>query len=208
MGSIISYPSVFSFGNLSGKKIIVAGLNPSTVEYKEKYLTDNLDINKRYLKQLNYFQNIYYKRYFKKIESFFEGEIRKLLEWKRNPWEKVGFLDLVKCPTKYKKGQWSNFKYNNKKLAKLVINNCKRYLFRQIEMYKPKILIPYGKDVCDWFAKTYNISYKKFDVKKININNNNIYMLFLYQTRAQAHSQEDIIKTQNKLRLILNKLDF
>ncbi|WP_287583946.1 hypothetical protein [Candidatus Borrarchaeum sp.] len=47
-------------------------------------------------------------QYLKKLEDFFNGEVKDMLKWIGNPWEKFGNLDLIKCSTIPKKGfQWS-----------------------------------------------------------------------------------------------------
>ena len=123
-----------------GKKIIVIGLNPSTQEYTKGFLPDDFSVDNRRRAQLKYFKRPYYTFFFGKIEDFFEGEIKRKLEYRRNVWENVGYLDLVKCPTKIvsksgKSEQWSGLDDRQKKG---IVDNCKDYLLKQLELYKPE----------------------------------------------------------------------
>lgn len=154
LSDIVQYFPVYSFGNPEGKEIIVVGVNPSSKEYKPRSkdtlpaLSDSLVSDERRQSQLNY--NFEYN-YFKKIKEFFTNELQTKIGWKKNPWEKVGCLDLVKCPTiSPKGGQWSNLR---KKVQDTIIRNCEGYLMEQLKLLdKIKIIIPLGVDVCKWFA--------------------------------------------------------
>lgn len=67
----------------------------------------------------------------------------------------VAHTDLVKCSSK----KWPPDSCKGKK-AKVVIDNCKSYLFEQIEKYKPKMIICNGAPVSHEIEKVLE-SYKK-----------------------------------------------
>jgi len=108
LSEILSYPPVYSFGDPHGKHIMVVGQNPSIREYTDGFLSDDRSIAVRRRSQLNYFENrktTY--MFFDEIANFFQDKVKERMHWVDSPWEKVGYLDLVKCPTKCAKGQWS-----------------------------------------------------------------------------------------------------
>ena len=76
--------------------------------------------------------------------------MKERLRWVNSPWEKVGYLDLVKCPTKCAKGQWSEL---TRKQQRQLVENCEEYLKEQLDIYTPRIIIPYGADVGRWFKR-------------------------------------------------------
>jgi len=147
------YPPVYSFGDPAGKPVILIGLNPSRKEFEEKngkrFLSINENANERRASQLSYFEREPHT-YFKKVVPFFKGPVKKKLGYTNTPWEKVGVLDLVKCATVTKKGQWN--KISDSQKDELVCN-CKNYLIKQLKLYSPRVLIPYGVDVCKWFRE-------------------------------------------------------
>ena len=197
--SVICFFPVYSFGNLFGKKIIVIGLNPSTQEYEKGFLRDDFSLENRRFDQLRYFKRPYYKFFFGKIEDFFRGEIKTKLEYRRNVWEKVGYLDLVKCPTRIfrKNGrteQWSGLD-DSQKYG--IIDNCKDYLLKQLELYKPELIIPYGKNICEQIGEIFNVFPKKYGITEIKINSHNLNVLFLYKIRGLRHSDSEISKIQS-----------
>lgn len=192
---IILYPPVYSFGDPKSKEIIVVGLNPSRKEYDNNFLLNSPDIVERRKFQLTYFERLEYK-YFKKIEGFFEGKVKKKICWVNSPWEKVGYLDLVKCPTTpLKGGQWSKVP---KKWRKELIKNCEGYLKEQLKLYKSKIILPYGVDVCKWFAKYLNLEYKKFEAKRAQLNNREVCLLFIPQ-RQGPYSKPEISRVKERI---------
>jgi hypothetical protein len=187
--SVICFYPVYSFGNPFGKKIIVIGLNPSTQEYEKGFLRDDFSLENRRFDQIKYFKRPYYKFFFGKIEDFFRGEIKK----------KVGYLDLVKCPTRIlrKNGraeQWSGLEGSQKYG---IIDNCKDYLLKQLELYKPELIIPYGKNICEQIGEIFNVFPKKYGITEIKINSHNLNVLFLYQIRGLRHSDSEISKIQS-----------
>lgn len=203
--SVLCFYPVYSFGNPSGKKIIVIGLNPSTQEYEKGFLPDDFSVEHRRFAQLKYFKRPYYKFFFGKIEDFFQGKIKIKLGYRRNVWEKVGYLDLVKCPTRIvkkneKAEQWSGLDYGQKNG---IIDNCKGYLLKQLELYKPELIIPYGKNICEQIGEIFNVFPKKYGISEIKINSHNLNVLFLYQIQGHRHSVSKISIIQS---LILSLL--
>ena len=148
---VIKHYPIYSFGNPHGKELLVVGLNPSTREYEDNYVSSSPDPEKRHDSQMNYFQQGYYG-FFTKLEKFFQGEAKTALKWVNTPWEKVGFTDLVKCPTRNEKGQWTQLKTRQKRR---IIKNCQQYLDEQIDIIKPKAILAYGADSCRWFHAGY-----------------------------------------------------
>jgi len=74
----------------------------------------------------------------------------KLSHGRLAPWEKVGYLNVVKCVTKANNGQWSKVPPSEKKT---IMENCQGYLVEQMLLYKPQLIVAYGKPACDWFGK-------------------------------------------------------
>lgn len=167
----IQYYPVYSFGELDQKPIWVVGINPSHVEYKGKnqgkpYLSDSPKIKERRHSQLSYFDNEPYD-FFLQIEKFFHGEVRDIVvEWKTKPWEKVGFVDLVKCVTKRDGGQFSKASEDEKQN---LIKNCELYLKEQLITNRPKLLVAYGEPVCAWFGHCLGWSPKLYESALLQI---------------------------------------
>ena len=177
--AIFHHP-VYSFGDPSGKEILVVGINPSTKEFEDKYLSDIGDLSERHQSQMAYFQQHYYD-FFKKIEEFFGGKVKGKIGWVDSPWEKIGFIDLVKCSTRTAKGQWGGLKGSQKRR---LIKNCQKHLISQLEELKPKIIIPYGADVCKWFSKRHNIAYEPFTSQIVFTEGKETKILFLKQKQG------------------------
>jgi len=194
LNEVILHHPVYSFGDPSGKKILVVGINPSTREFKDDYLSDSEDPSERHLSQLTYFQRDYYD-FFKKIEEFFGGNVQDRIGWSDSPWEKIGFVDLVKCSTRTDKGQWGGLKGSQKRR---LIHNCQSHLIHQLEELKPKIIIPYGADVCKWFSKRHNVSYTPFTSRIVTIDSKDTGILFLNQKQG-PYSQDIIDKVRNEM---------
>jgi len=195
------YPPVYSFGDPKQKSIIVVSINPSSKEYEDRYLSSSPEMNERIKSQMCYFHGAYYNRFFGNIEKFFYDEVKEMLQWIRNPWEKVGFLDLVKCVTKSEKGQWSKL---DEECRMRIIKNCEGYLKEQISFYRPKIIIVYGKDVCKWFARQSGINYKQWENETVKWNNHTFSILFLYQLRQGLYTESQTLRVRRELRKILN----
>jgi len=191
---ILPYSPVYSFGDPTGKEILVVGLNPSSREYINGYLSNSPNIEERRKSQLTYFKRRNYK-YFNEIERFFGDEVKKKIHWTNSPWEKVGYLDLVKCPTKSARGQWSKIPTRQKET---LIRNCEEYLKEQINLYKPKMILPYGADVGKWFAGYLRVTYEPFEDEKAQLNNRKVKLLFIPQ-RQGPHSKPEILWVQNKI---------
>jgi len=152
LGQYIQYFPVYSFGEPERKRVLVVGLNPSRNEYgpPDEFLSSSTNIHERRKSQLLYFEGNQEYNCFNKIVPFFEGPVREILVWDKKPWECIGVLDLVKCPTVKRDGQWTNL---SKKEKCLFITNCSGYLIKQLQRYQPEVIIAYGADVCRWFKK-------------------------------------------------------
>lgn len=203
LSKILPYPPVYSFGDPKGKEMIVVGQNPSSKEYISCYLSKSSNIEERRKSQLIYFKHRKY-RYFNEIERFLRGEVRGKIRWVNSPWEKVGYLDLVKCPTTplTGSGQWSRI---SKREQTMLIRNCEGYLKEQLNLYKPRIILPYGADVGKWFAKYLNVGYEPFEDKKAQLNHREIDLLFIPQ-RQGPRTKPEILWMRNKiLRILRNK---
>ena len=148
---------VCCFGDPIGKKIFVVGINPSKAEYDSRFLEK--DISKALESQLRYFDRRMF-RFFNEVIRFFDEDlIRTKLEITRSLWEKVGYLDLVKCVTTANKNeQWSGLITSEKRK---IINNCQNYLARQLALYRPRLIVAYGKDVGVWFGGGKDLSYEE-----------------------------------------------
>ncbi len=199
LSEILSHYPVYSFGDNTGKKIIVVGINPSTREYESNYLSASKDPMERKISQLTYFQRDYYD-FFKKIEEFFKGEVQEVLGWIETPWEKVGFIDLVKCPTRNEEGQWGALKGSQKRR---LIHNCHKYLERQLETLQPKIVIPYGADVRKWFKEKYKVHSKPFTSTPTKFGNKETKLLFLNQKQG-PYKKRDIEKASHQIKEMLS----
>jgi uracil-DNA glycosylase len=148
---------VCCFGDPIGKKIFVVGINPSKAEYDSGFLEK--DIGKALESQLKYFDRREY-RYFDELKRFFDEDlIRTKLGITRNLWDKVGYLDLVKCVTiANKTEQWNGLKTSEKKK---IVDNCQCFLEQQLNFYQPKLIVAYGKDVGVWFGGGKDLSYEE-----------------------------------------------
>jgi len=191
---IIFHRPVYSFGDPSGKDILVVGINPSTREYEESYLSDSEDPLKRHLSQRTYFKRNYYN-FFTKIEAFFNGQVQDKIGWMKTPWEKIGFIDLVKCPSRRGKKQWSGL---TSKQKRMLIQNCQGHIINQLDQLNPRIIVPYGADVCKWFAKRYNTPFKPFHKLTVTSDGKENKILFLYQKQG-PYSKELINKVRKEL---------
>jgi hypothetical protein len=130
---ILPYPPVYSFGNPAEKKIMVVGQNPpSSREYVTEFLSKSPDIETRRMSQITYFDHRNYA-FFKELERFFAGQVKGIVSWKKTPWEKIGYLDIVKCPTKAAngRGQWSKIP---PRIQEKIVSNCEDYLKEQLDM--------------------------------------------------------------------------
>jgi len=192
------YYPVFSFGNPVGKPLILIGINPSKKEFEEGFLSNSNRAEDRRISQLTYFEREPYN-YFKKVEPFFGGPVKKVLGWKESPWEKVGTLDLIKCSTVKKNGQWNELTENQQRYF---IANCESYLIRQLKMFKPDVVISYGVKVCEWFSDYLNTPYYEYKSFTSKINDRTIRGIFIPQ-RQGNHSVPEIVWVQRKLKKII-----
>jgi hypothetical protein len=167
--TVICFYPVYSFGNPFGKKIIVIGLNPSTQEYEKGFLRDDFSLENRRFDQLKYFKRPYYK---------FFSRARPAKIFKKNG----------------RAEQWSGLDESQKYG---IIDNCKDYLLKQLELYKPKLIIPYGKNICEQIGEIFNVLPKKYGITEIKNNSHNLNVLFLYQIQRLRHSDSEISKIQS-----------
>jgi hypothetical protein len=197
--NILPYPPVYSFGNPEGKNIIIVGLNPSGREYINGYLSNSPDFEERMRSQLSYFDRRKYS-FFNEIEKFFEGKAKEVMGWKNSPWESVGYLDLVKCPTRLQgQGQWSK---TPRRMQEILIRNCEEYLKQQLDLYKPKIILAYGADVGRWFSRLLNIPYEEFEDYKVKLNGREVNIVFIPQ-RQGPHSKPEVSWVQDRITRML-----
>jgi dsRNA-specific ribonuclease len=198
LDEVIFHHPVYSFGDITGKEILVVGINPSTREYEDGYLSESKNPLERHQSQLTYFQRNYYN-FFKKIEAFFESQVQEKIGWIHSPWEKVGFVDLVKCPSRSGKTQWGGLRTKQKRE---LILNCHNHLVNQLDQLQPRIIIPYGADVCKWFSRQYNTAFKPFTSQTITTDGTEKRILFLYQKQG-PYSKDTIEKIRNEITQII-----
>ena len=191
---VVKHYPIFSFGPLENKPLLIVALNPSTAEYEKKYVSNSTDPEKRHQSQMNYFNKTYYG-FFTKLEKFFQGEAKRALNWEKTPWEKVGFTDLAKCPTRNIKGQWTQLKKSQKKR---IINNCQGFLIEQIKQVKPKGILAYGVDACKWFKPEYTLkdAYKPMNTQPV---------ILVPQTQG-GYPPQIIESVQHEIAEIISKL--
>jgi uracil-DNA glycosylase len=149
-------PPVFLEGNPNAK-IWIIGLNPKLEDNVR--VRESLDF-KDYLKnQREYF-------YHENEVHYYFRDFRHVLgeNWLKLFQEKVSHTDLVKCHSK-------GFDDN----VKNAINDCGKYLKRQIELFKPEIILCNGSNVCDWFKRIYNIPNERMQTKAIVNENDHIF---------------------------------
>jgi hypothetical protein len=93
--NVIKHCPVYSFGDPTGRGVIVVGLNPSDNEYESGHLSKARSLALRHRSQLKYIGGKEVYKFFHELERFFAGELKQQLQWEKSPWERVGFLDLV-----------------------------------------------------------------------------------------------------------------
>jgi len=186
------------------KKVFIVGINPSDAEYNGRRPHLKKSPKEEALKsQLKYFAEFFAERYgyFKKIEEFFnDKEINaKLGIESENVWERIGYLDLVKCVTKSSKStQWNGLKKSEKKK---IVKNCQYFLKRQLSPYKPRLIVGYGKDVGVWFKEGKPPSYEE----EFNFIVNPRRFEFQYQViyvpqRQGKHSRPEVNEVKSKIK--------
>ena len=89
-GHVIQYYPVLSFGDPRNKPLLVVGLNPSTREYTDNFLSDSIDPIMRYQSQLDYFKKLEHDEnkiytFFRHLKKFFEGDAQSALKWNKSP---------------------------------------------------------------------------------------------------------------------------
>ena len=201
LGDYLDFTPVFSFGKPEDKQVFLVGLNPSRNEFLKGHLSNDSDINVRRKTERRYFDNEEVYSYFQKVEPFFKGPAKKALEWKIKPWERIGVLDLVKCPTVKKNKQWTKLTPNEKGLF---IKNCEGYLLKQLHNYNPKLVIAYGADVCKWFAAKLGLEdYTEYEHHEGQLGNKTITVLFVKQRQGE-HSLPEQLWVQEKIYSLLS----
>jgi hypothetical protein len=188
---------VCCFGDPMGKKVFVIGINPSKAEYDSGFLAK--DIGKALESQIRYFDRREY-RYFDEVKRFFDEDlIRTKLGITRNLWGKVGYLDLVKCVTiANKTEQWNGLKTSEKKR---IVDNCQCFLEQQLNLYQPKLIVAYGKDVGVWFGGEKDLSYEE----EFSFISNPRRLGFQYQViyvpqRQGKHSRPEVNEIRTKIK--------
>ena len=209
LGIKMPFSPVYSFGDPAGKPVILIGLNPSRKEFEERkgkrFLSVSENANDRRASQQSYFERKPHT-YFKNVGPFFDGPTKKKLGWSTDPWEKVGVLDLVKCVTVTKNGQWSEL---SDPQQDELIENCEDYLIKQLKIYSPRAVIPYGVDICKWFRAhdPQNTLSKKDPIEgyttfKAIIDGGTFHGLYVPQ-RQGPHSKPEIEWVQKELARLL-----
>ncbi len=194
------YPPVFSFGALEQKPIWVVGINPAEAEYdgsngSAPYLSRSTDIEERRQSQLRYFDNKPYD-FFQQIEKFFGGEVRdKVVDWKAKPWEKVGFVDLVKCVTK---DGWSKLKPQDQRT---LVDNCKPHLEHQLFEYRPwpKLIVAYGKPVREWFSRFSGQYRSEYEYARVPIQAECAPVVLFIDQRGYKRSEREIVPIRQSI---------
>jgi len=192
-------PPVCCFGDPIDKKTFVVGINPLKAEYDSGYLESNIE--KALESQIKYFERREYK-FFNEIARFFDNpEIKAKLRFTNSIWEKVGYLDLVKCVTAASKDeQWNGLKISAKKKT---IENCQGFLERQLGLYQPKLIVAYGKDVGMWFGVKDSGS-EEFGLisypRKLGFKYHAIYV----SQRQGKHSRPEVNEIRAKIKEVLN----
>jgi hypothetical protein len=216
--SVVRYFPVYSFGEIKpGMDFVVVGVNPSDQEYEGQDAPLNADPHNlvaRSESQRGYFRK-YLERgeslypYFREISGFFDDQnrgffgdaVKRKLGYDKSPWEKVGCFDLVKCPTRCSEGQWT---WIGEKRRQTFIRNCEQYLRRQLEEYKPRNILAYGRDVGDWFEKYLKVECIEWEITKMKLNNNAVRLLFVTQRQGNKHSKPEVIWINRKILEMLN----
>jgi hypothetical protein len=199
---LADYPPVCCFGDPLNKKAFAVGLNPSRAEYDSKILEK--DGEKALESQLTYFDRKPYV-FFNEIERFFDSqEIRDRLGLEESLWSRVGYLDLVKCVTESGNGkQWNGL---NTSAKRRIIENCQVFLERQLQIYKPKLVIAYGKDVGVWFG-VQDTDEEEYNSVKHPRNLGFACQVIYVPQRQGKHSRPEIDETRTRIKEALSMDD-
>jgi len=181
------------------KEVFVVGINPSKAEYDSKFLEK--DRERALESQLTYFDRRSYL-FFKEIERFFDDqETEAGLGLEGGLWSRVGYLDLVKCVTESGKGkQWNGLNVSAKRK---IIENCQVFLEQQLRVYKPKLIIAYGKDVGVWFGVE-DSEEEEFNLVMRPRNLGFDYRVIYVPQRQGKHSRPEINETKTRIREALS----
>jgi uracil-DNA glycosylase len=126
--------------------------------------------------------------------------VKSVLNWEEIPWERVGYLDLVKCPTRIGKRQWTGLKPTQKERF---VAHCEGYLKEQLKIYRPKILLVYGARVCKWFGDYLNVDCEDFEDAPAQLNGEPVHVLFVQQ-RQGSQTKPEIDWVRKKILKMLN----
>ena len=86
-----------------------------------------------------------------------------------------------------------------------ILRNCEDFIIKQLRIYKPKIIIPYGVYVCEWIANHLSIPYDKYESFKVKLDRWLTQGIFIPQ-RQGNHSKPEIQWVQRELAAILRSL--
>jgi len=92
--------------------------------------------------------------------------------------------------------------------ATALIKNCEDYLKEQLQIYAPKIIIPYGNDVGKWFKGWLKLDEgfdEAFEDTTTQLNNREVHLLFVPQ-RQGPHSKPEILWIRNEILKLLEHL--
>jgi len=200
LGKAVRHYPVYAFGDPSGRPIVVVGLNPSDKEYENDHLSSGPSLDVRHNTQLHYFDDPEKVHgFFHEVERFFQGEVKEKLQWEKSPSERVGYLDLVKCPTI---PSWTDLE---RAQQRQLVENCEGYLIEQLEQYTPKMIIAYGRDVGRWFAKKLGVEYKPFEATSAPLGKRHLHLLFVPQKQG-PHSEPEILRIREEILKFLRTL--
>jgi len=132
-------PPVFLVGNPEAK-IWVIGINPRLEDFEDVKESKTFEEHQKNEERYFFEKNVH--SYFRDFRQVFGDN------WLQKFQESIAHIDLVKCSSK------------KNKRNKNVECKCGKFLQRQIEMFKPRLIVCNGVPVCEWFEKNYNISIK------------------------------------------------
>jgi uracil-DNA glycosylase len=192
-------PPVCCFGDPLNKEVFVVGINPSKAEYDSAYLEKNRE--RALESQLTYFGRKPYM-FFNELERFFDDrEVKDRLGLSKSLWNKIGYLDLVKCVTESGKSkQWNGL---NTSAKRRIVENCRVFLEKQSQIYKPKLVIAYGKDVGVWFG-VQDSDEEEFNLVKHPRNLGFDYQVIYVPQRQGKHSRPEINEIRMRIREALS----
>lgn len=161
-----NYPAVWFFGRPENKKVFIVGLNPSMSEFTKGFIRyQGLDEGQYEAHLREYFDRGHYAFFEDLMPIFKNDELAMKMGYSLHPWDRVGYLDIVKCPTR---GGWESFKKNRDCFNKVLLN-CRKYIDDQFKSYAPRILLLCGGDARKmWFEKSFKRSIKENTLRRIH----------------------------------------